>query len=58
MYDAHTSIAENAEIACNGTVEGHLMCTFPDNVNTTETDFGVYFYPGTGGEGNFSVVLF
>lgn len=52
MYDAHTSIPGEAEIGCNATVEGHLMCTFPENVNITETDFGVYFYPVHGGEGN------
>lgn len=52
MQGAHPSVPGEAEIGCEETVEGHLLCTFPENVNTTKTDFGVYFYPVYGGEGN------
>lgn len=48
-----TCILGELKIECAATSERNLVCTFPDNVNSTQKDFGVYFYPHDGGEGNY-----
>ncbi|XP_025100816.1 uncharacterized protein LOC112568034 isoform X1 [Pomacea canaliculata] len=43
-------ICGELKIECAATSEKNLVCKFPDNVNSTQKDFGVYFYPHDGGE--------
>lgn len=40
---------------CTAANKRNLICKFPFNVNSTQSDFGVYFYPDDGGEGNWLI---
>lgn len=45
----HVYFAGNTE--CKARDRETLICIFPSNVNSTQSDFGVYFYYDDGGEG-------
>lgn len=46
------------ETKCTAMENSKLTFTFPVNINSTQTDFSIYFYPDSGGEGKLFLQMF
>lgn len=46
------------ETKCTAMENNKLTFTFPVNINSTQTDFSIYFYPDSGGEGKLFLQMF